>query len=112
MTEGSSGARPVNVVRYRPRLADAHVLQAEDRERLGRIVIAGVVAERAFHRGFRGRDGAFEHDLRAGRHMQRDGAAGRKLGPPPAQEAGKGKLAHAFGRRHDGGENAWRDRRR
>ena len=87
------------------RLADAHVLQAEYRERLGRIVIAGVVAERAFHRGFRGRDGAFEHDLRAGRHMQRDGAAGRKLGPPPAQEAGKGKLTDAFRRGHDGGED-------
>ena len=59
------------------------MLEAEDREGLGRIVVARMIAERALKRGFRRRDGAFDDDLCAGRYVERNCPAGRQLWAPP-----------------------------
>ena len=64
----------------------------EDRERLGRRVVAGVVAERAFARELVLGDVALEDDLRVGRNLEVDGLRLDELHRLAAQEAREHQL--------------------
>ncbi len=87
--------------------AQAHALDGEHREVRLRVVVAGVVAERAFQRGIAGTDETLEQDLRPGRRVQ----AGERTAPDPRargpQQAGEfvfgQRVRHGRHRRQQGG---------
>ena len=85
-------------------LPQRDALDREHREFGALVVIAGVVAVRAFQRVLPaagvvgvGEDVAFEHDFGAGRDLERHAERGRDLGARAAQQAGE--LVHSGGQR-------------
>ena len=79
--------------------------EAEHREALDRVVVAGVVAIGAFVAIFVERDMAFEHDLGLGRHLQRHGLAIDELDLAAAQQAGELVFRQGVGNRRHRGED-------
>ena len=69
--------------------AQVHAGDGHHREVVLRVVVAGVVAERAFQRGVVGRDEALQQDLAAGRRIQPGGRAVPHPGALSAQQAGE-----------------------
>ena len=72
------------------------------------VVVAGVVAEGSFQRDFAGLDGALEHDLGAGRHLQLGADALDQLGARAAQQARELILGQRIGHRRDRAEDGRR----
>ena len=68
----------------------------EDRKILGERIEARVVAERPFPAPLAGLDVAFEHDMRARRHLEIDGDSLHELDAPPAEESGQQQLVEPF----------------
>ena len=68
------------------------------------VVVAGVVAVRAFVAVLVEADMALQHDLGRGRHLERDGDAVDQLDPLAAQQAGELVLGHGVRHRRDGGQ--------
>src|SRR5437870_1990887 len=87
------------------RATHGKALYRQHGEALDLVVVAGMVAVRAFVRGLAGMDHAFQHDLRAGRHLQIAAQAFHELGARAAQQPRELVVAARIGHRCHGGEH-------
>ncbi|MDT4840308.1 hypothetical protein FQZ97_741270 [compost metagenome] len=83
-------------------------LDGKHREAVDFVVVAGVVAVRAFVGHLAGMDHPFEDDLGAGRHLQLAAARLDQLGAVAAQQAGEGVFGEAVRHRGDRAEDGRR----
>ena len=85
-------------------------VEGEDRETVDLVVVAGMIAERAFQGGIIGMDVSLQHDLRPCRYLEIIADAGGNLGATAAQQPGKAIFRQAVWYRGDSAEDGGRVR--